>query len=553
MSMAAAATLAVGVGGAAMSAGQAGASRKSAEQQANAAMLNQQYEFKQNRQLQDLQLAIGGQRDQRLYDEYDRFIQQTGFNRADKAGERQFDIDQLNEYKSRLAAERNFQVARQIESDRDQARQRLEALEERTRARGISKEERDFAIAQFKNAQSIASGERDEELKRFYEDRFSKQQERDQQLAEGEWAKQQALREREYDIARYGDVYGRVDTMQRALEDAYSALGAAPELQQLTMGDFDKEYQGRASEYASDIDRAAQMVASQGEAGRITRGMDAGTLANDEKVELTRQLSDKYTESRRKAYDEAAGYLELKNRTLGANYDNIFKNRGLRLDEIAGVQGAGLDTLRALRAPSSAVDAARYTTGAGTGILDRDIASANNYRAPIPLSSMLTNYTQGALGSNLGGYRVSNTASTNAGMNSIGSAIINAIQANLPSSDSMYGNAGVMSSDRMGLANTNERNARLDLQGANAVEGGAMRDLYDVLGPLAIAGAGKLGSAIGLGGSGMSANTPSFDQVWSGTGSGMGSSGGGLDLGSMNFGGSNTFGGGLDFSSMFDL
>jgi hypothetical protein len=166
---------------------------------------------------------------------------------------------------------------------------------------------------------------------------------------------------------------------------------------------------------------------------------------------------------------------------------------------------------------------------------------------------MLTNYTQGALGSNLGGYRVSNKASTDAGMNSIGSAIINAIQANLPSSDSMYGNAGVMSSDRMGLADTNARNARLDLQGANAVEGGAMRDLYDVLGPLAIAGAGQLGSALGLGGSGMSANTPSFDQVWSGTGSGMGSSSGGLDLGSMNFGGSNTFGGGLNFSSMFDL
>ena len=502
MSMAAVATVAVGVGGAAMSAGSASASRKSAEKLNNATLANKQYEFKKNRELGELQLAIGQQRDERVYDEYDRWLQQTDFNRMEKAGERQFEIDQLNEYKRRLADERNFQVARQVESDRDQARQRLEALEERTRAQGISKEERDFAIEQFKHAQSIASGERDEELKRFYEDRFSKQQERDQQLAEGEWAKQQALREREYDIARYGDVYGRVDTMQRALEDAYSALGAAPELQQLTMGDFDKEYQGRASEYASDIDRAAQMVASQGEAGRMTRGMDASTLANDEKVELTRQLSDKYTESRRKAYDDAVKYISGKSQAMGANYDNIFKNRGLQLDEIAGVQGAGLDTLRALRAPSSAVDAARYTTGAGTGILDRDITSANNYRAPITLDSVLNSYTQAGLGSNLSGYQVSDTAATTEGMNSIGSAIINAIQGNLPASDAMYSNASTMSGERTKLWNQNAEATRGELYAAQAAEGEAQRDLYNVLGPLAIKGAGKLGSALGLGGGG---------------------------------------------------
>jgi hypothetical protein len=544
MSMAAAATLAVGVGGAAMSAGSSSAARKSAEKLNNAALANQQYEFKKNRELGELQLAIGQQRDERVYDEYDRWLQQTDFNRMEKAGERQFEIDQLNEYKRRLADERNFQVARQVESDRDQARQRLEALEERTRAQGISKEERDFAIEQFKHAQSIASGERDEELKRFYEDRFSKQQERDQQLAEGEWAKQQALREREYDIARYGDVYGRVDTMQRALEDAYSALGAAPELQQLTMGDFDKEYQGRASEYASDIDRAAQMVASQGEAGRMTRGMDASTLANDEKVELTRQLSDKYTESRRKAYDDAVKYISGKSQAMGTNYDNIFKNRGLRLDEIAGVQGAGLDTLRALRAPSSAVDAARYTTGAGTGILDRDITSANNYRAPITLDSVLNNYTQAGLGSNLGGYRVSNNTSTTEGMNSIGSAIINAIQGNLPASDAMYSNAGTMSNKRMDLWNANADKARGELYAANEAEGNAQRKLYDVLGPYAIAGATKLGSALGLGSSSTpSLNQPSSDQVWNG----MGSGGGGLDLGNMSFGDSFTNFGNLDW------
>jgi hypothetical protein len=469
-------------------------------------MLNQQYEFQQNRQLQDLQMAVGGQRDERIYDDYNRWVQQTNFNRRESAGERQFEIDQLGEYKERLAAERNFQVSRQVDSDRDQAKQRLEALEERTRARGISQEERDFAKAELKHAQSIASGERDEELTRFYDDRYSKQQERDYELAEGNWAKQQALQERQYDIARYGDMYGRVDTMQGALEDAYAALGAAPELQQLTMGDFDQEYQDRASEYASDIDRAAQMVASQGEAGRMTRGMDAGTLTNDEKVELTRQLSDKYTNARRQAYDDAIQYISGKSDALSSNYGNIFKNRGSRLGEVSDVQGAGLDTLRTLRAPSSAVDAARFTTGADTGILDRRITSANDYRAPVTLESLMNSYTQGGLGSNLSGYQVTNKAATDRGITSIGSAIIAAVQGQLPGSDALYGNAGNLSNQRARLANSNADAARNEAYAAQADEGQAMGDLYNVLGPLAVDAAAGLYSMTGLGGGDTSGN-----------------------------------------------
>ena len=74
-----------------------------------------------------------------------------------------------------------------------------------------------------------------------------------------------------------------IDAQQNALQFA-AAMGMPPEVDCVDAGDFDAEYEARADEYLSDVDRAADRVAAV-ESTLVRRGMPDSTLARDTRRE----------------------------------------------------------------------------------------------------------------------------------------------------------------------------------------------------------------------------------------------------------------------------
>lgn len=430
-----------------------------ANRQANMQYQMHMDQMQQQRDMQGMMLMQASQarRDQSRENEYLRQLEER--NRDQRETERLFQIDEMRAFQDQLMEERQREVERQIQADREAARIQAFNLEQLTRNQRISEQERQFAIQQLEEAQRIAAGERDEEMRRFYEDRARAEAEREfaieemrrhQQIAaqeraddmqryldtrgtmrderaeamgllrdardtasqerredqaqfeqtrrtqelEREFLREQyenALRhagqEQEMDLALRDRITGQIDNMGRALQEAQASFGPAPEMPQLSMADIDREIRRRGDAYQSDVDRAADRVASINEADLIRSGIGSSTTGTAARGDVAARLSQEYQNARNRAYDDALAYITGRTNALSANVGDQMQHRGSQLQEIMGVHGAGMDALLQMPGYTSVADAHGMAQMVPSAAYDRNIRSANDFSAPIQVGS----------------------------------------------------------------------------------------------------------------------------------------------------------------------
>ena len=327
-------------------------------------------------------------------------LQQLLQNQNLKADERRFALEQLRIAQDIAAGERDFTMGiYQDEADRlaerqalmdDEAREmQLYRLREAARNRDLVASEREFAKMLLGQAQDVAGAERDEQMARFLEDRETRADERQFVVDQYEDYLRQAQAERDEEMAIRGQILAGADDLQSRLEATAAQLGYVPEIEQITPEMIDAEVARRTGEYMSDVDRAAEAVASVNEADLIRAGLDVSTGGTQRRGEIAQRLAQEYQNARTRAYDDAMGYISGRSDAMARNVGNIMDRRTAMLGEAANIGGAELGILQNLRSLPSATGAYQMASAIGSGILDRNITSANNYRAPIAVNSGL--------------------------------------------------------------------------------------------------------------------------------------------------------------------
>ena len=409
-----------------------------ASQDAAAARADQRY--MQDRQMElantNIAMQLAQDRERRENNAYNRRIEEM--NRGIAADERAYQQRLFEEYKQTLMNERQEQRERQILEDREAARLATFRLEQILQNEEISAQEREFAISQLNEAKAIAAGERDEDKRRFLEERDQKEIERDFMVQEYQGTKEQLAKERQFALNRQDTIINQIMAMQGDLAAAQSAMGLVPEIEQITQADFDREYERRVGDYMGDVDRAADRVASIGEADLIRRGMDESTQATARRGEIAGRIANEYTAARQKARDDAIKYITGQSNAMTKNVNDILGRRGTILKEVAGVSGAGIDQLSRLGTGPSAADSMRYASAVPTAIYNRNLASANNFRSPVNIGSAI--YDSQSPVVSTANYLVNSSAATSANTG-IGSAMLNPASMSLGNING-FGNAG---------------------------------------------------------------------------------------------------------------
>lgn len=301
--------------------------------------------------------------------------------------ERAFAMDEMRRVQEALVEERQFEIDRQLRADREAARVQAFRLDQLLRNQQLSEEERSFAIRELERVQQIAAGEREEDMRRLYEDRVRAEAQREFMLGVFREGRDMALEERAMDLDMRDRITGQIGNLQSSLDAAFSALGAAPTIGRLTEDDIRAEIARRSDQAISDVDRAADRVASINEADLVRSGMDRSTLATERRGDIAERLAQEYQAARSRAYDEALRYIMGREQALTGNVDAIMGNRGAQLAEVAGVRGAGLQELLNLPQVRSALPGLGMAQMVGDGVFNRDLVSANDFRAPVDILS----------------------------------------------------------------------------------------------------------------------------------------------------------------------
>lgn len=352
----------------------------------------------------------------------------NAMNRTIAGQERQYQLDELADYKRTLLAERAEDIRRQVMEDRNAARQRAFQIQQMLQNQELTADEREFAIQQLERAQSIAEGEREEELIRFYEDRAEKQIERDFYLQQMQMARGDFQREREEDFQFRQDIIDRIDRVGGAVQAAYDELDYVPRMRTINQEDIDTEAARREAAYIGDVDRAAKVVASINEADLIRGGIDVSTTGTARRGQVAARLAEQYSDARERAYNEAVDYIAGKTGAINTTISGLMDQQDQRLAQVAGVANQGMQYLSAIPGVSSATGAYQLLSGTPTGILDRGISSANNYRSPVNINTAV--YDRIMPGSGLANYMRPGTTADTQGFN-VRSAIYNPYMAQL--------------------------------------------------------------------------------------------------------------------------
>jgi hypothetical protein len=293
--------------------------------------------------------------------------------------------------KQRLAAyqaERQYVVDRQVQIDKAQAEQYALELEAYLRNTNLAKEERETALAYLDSARQVASGERDEDLIRLRMERLTAQQERDFAIGELRNAQAIAAGERVDDLNYRDRIMAQLSEMGEALQTAYSGMGAlyAP------AGPSEEEIASTVSRYEnnaiSNVDRAADRVASQAEASLIDSGMARSTAGEMRRAEVARKLALDYDNARLAARNQAMAYITGKEGLKDQAFQRQVAARGRTFEEISSVYAPIIQGLTQNRGALSA-NAYQAPVGIGTGNVIRDVKSANQYAAPIGVGSSI--------------------------------------------------------------------------------------------------------------------------------------------------------------------
>jgi hypothetical protein len=330
-------------------------------------------------------------------------------NQALSADERRFAIEQLLYNRDIAANERDFSMDifrseadrfadRQALLDEDARRMQFERMREANRNRELLQDERNFARELLADARSTADREAQADLDRFTTARNQRMDERDFLVDQYELSLMQAQREREEErMIRELQMRG-ADRLRDGLEDFASELGYVPEIMEVTPEMIEEEARIRGDEYAADIDRAAQMVASSGQADLIRSGLDVSTTGDDLRGKIAARLGQEYEGARRRAYDHAVKYISGVANTTNSQVAAELDRRNAMMAEKAGILTSDLNILQNLRTLPSSVGAYQQAGNIASGVYDRGVTSAA-YTAPVALSSALYD-SSGLIGSN---------------------------------------------------------------------------------------------------------------------------------------------------------
>ena len=439
-------------------------------------MAQQQYQFQKQMELQEMQLGMArdAQRQQAEENAYQREIEQM--NRLIAQQEREFQKQSAEENRQQLMEERRQMIERQIQEDREAAKQRQFQLEQLLQNQDLRAEERDFAVKQLEEAKSIASGERDEDMRRFLEEREMAKIERDFVISEYQDYKSQMDAERQQELDVRNQILNQIYGLQNELTGVQSQLGAVPEIAQITEADIAREIERRTAQNISDVDRAATAVASVNEADLIRKGIDLSSTGSARRADIAGQLAAEYQNARARAYDDAMAYITGKSQTMSQNVGDIIDRRSAILGETANVQGAGIDMLQNLRQLPSSADAYRMATAVPSAIYNRNILSANNFRAPVNINSAVYDGTN--VGPALAQYRVPSSAAMNVA-SGVGSSIFNPYSMGIQNPSTYMTNAGQIGNQLLTSATNTANTAYDNAYKASAGFGADMRSFMD--------------------------------------------------------------------------
>ena len=361
--------------------------------QANKQAKRQQKMFEQQLALQREQMAINqGYAEDAMAKQDTRnseLREWEQWQRATAAQERDYQMQEADRYADQMLSERQFEIDRQVRADQEAARIQAFQLEEMLNNQRISGEERKYAIAQLEQARAVASEERTADLKRQYENQERAKIQREFMMGAYTDATTAAREEQNRDLAMRDRITGQIDSLSGTVRAAYDAMGQAPTVERLSKADIDSEIARRTEQYTSDVDRAADRVASINEAGLVRSGMDRSTTGTAARGEVAGRLADEYQSARNRAYDDALKYITGKSDALTGNVNDIMANRSSVLGEVSGVGSTGLEALMNLPGIASRVGAYDAARMVGDGIYEGQIGSANDYQAPVQINSRI--------------------------------------------------------------------------------------------------------------------------------------------------------------------
>lgn len=445
----------------------------------NQAQRQLEYQYRMHQEQMQLQMALA-QMAQGRQDEENAYQRRwEDFNRWQAGQERDFALGELRDYQDRLLGERQYEIDRQVEMDREAARQQAFQLEQYLEQKGLAREEREWAQQQLEYVKQVAAGEREEDIRRFYEDRITADAERDWYIQQYMSAQSQAYDERAYDMAYRDRMLETVDGTRAGLQQMLEALGAAPELDTLTREDFEAETQRRQDLYQSDVDRAAQAVASANEADLMRSGLDESTVGTDRRGQIAERLSHEYQNARARAYNDALSYVSGQSEAIGSSAAREMQQRAAMLGEMSGVNAYGLEAMMGMPQISSAMSPYGMVAGSPTAILDRNLASAGNFMAPVPIGSQIVGGFDG--GSRLSGYQVGPSAASPLGMQ-LQSSIFHPYSMTLQNPATYYQNALAGQASMFDYAARQANQAGANMGAAGMQFGSSLADLFGNIG-----------------------------------------------------------------------
>ena len=445
-----------------------------------ASMAQQQYEFDRNRELQQANMAIGldDRRLQQEENQYQRAMERI--NRRKTGDERRYQLSEFEGYQDQLLAERRDVIERQLMQDKEAARQSQFELEQYLENRDLAQGERDEAMAALREAQAVASGERDEDKRRLLEDRAKSDIEREYVIQQYQQAQDTFASEREETNQFRDMLMNRIDSVQANSQDFANTLGMPMQVDPMTQGDVDAEYELRADEYMSDVDRAAQGMASSAETTLVRRGMSDSTLAEDTRAQLTRQVADQYTKARRAAYDDASKYISGRQAMNSADRNAQIERRKYLIGENTGLESMAMNGMLQLPGVASTTGQYNLLNAVPTGIYDRNVASANDYQAPIAIGTGI--YDKMSIGSQLAGY-LNNPSAASTAYGNIQSGIYNPMSMNFGNAANSFSNASSMGNQMISAAQNNFANAQQNAMSAGTGLADSFANFTNELGP----------------------------------------------------------------------
>ncbi|WP_138465358.1 hypothetical protein [Poseidonocella sp. HB161398] len=320
--------------------------------------------------------------------------------------EREWQIGQMGQFRDTLTSERQYEIDRQVEMDREAARVEAMRYQQLLQNQRLTAQERKYAEQQLAQAQALAQGERDDDMRRYYEEKSIAQQERDFVLGEYSTARRSMEEDRMRDLQLNERILGQTDQLQRSLKRAQVELGSVPDVPTISREELDAEIAGRVERYQSDVDRAATRVASQNEANLIRAGLDASTTGTAKRSDITRRIADEYQSARDRAYDDALAFITGKQGAFLTDYNAQMGHRQNVLNEIGSVASAGLDTLMGMPDVTTLAGLSQLASAAPSANVQRSIQSGNLGYVPLGVSAIYDNAAY-APASRLSDYQVS--------------------------------------------------------------------------------------------------------------------------------------------------